>query len=149
MISINIKYTPPNNPEAATRKACEGSLRAIGKEINLRAQRILANEVGQISGQLASKFALDYKLTRQGLKLEVSPRTPEYWTYLEFGTSPHIIRPRVARAMYFEIDGVGIFSKLVHHPGNRAVHFIMRAVYSVVNDINNGTASFLSKWKFV
>ena len=43
---------------------------------------------------------------------------------LETGTSPHMIYPKNSKVLAFEIDGMTIFAKEVHHPGFKAMpHF--------------------------
>lgn len=49
------------------------------------------------------------------------------------GARPHIIRPRYARALRFEIDGQVVFAKFVRHPGQRAQPFLVNAVHRVVS----------------
>ncbi|MFF5968281.1 hypothetical protein ACFY64_32065 [Streptomyces collinus] len=44
------------------------------------------------------------------------------------GTRPHIIRPRRARALRFEVDGRVVYSAIVRHPGTRANPFLQRAL---------------------
>jgi hypothetical protein len=44
------------------------------------------------------------------------------------GTRPHLIRPRRAKALRFEVDGTTVFAKLVRHPGTRANDFMARAL---------------------
>lgn len=44
------------------------------------------------------------------------------------GTRPHIIRPRRAKALRFEVSGRVVFSKMVRHPGTRANNFLGRAL---------------------
>ena len=34
------------------------------------------------------------------------------------GASPHIIRPRRAKALRFVVDGRVVYARIVHHPGN-------------------------------
>ncbi|MEU4584873.1 hypothetical protein AB0F92_22700 [Kitasatospora aureofaciens] len=48
--------------------------------------------------------------------------------YVVEGTRPHIIRPRRAKALRFEIGGRTVFAKVVHHPGTRANPFLQRAL---------------------
>jgi hypothetical protein len=43
------------------------------------------------------------------------------------GTRPHIIRPRNARALRFDVGGRTVHAKIVHHPGTRA-NFLARAL---------------------
>ncbi|MET9462415.1 hypothetical protein ABZY05_46710 [Streptomyces canus] len=44
------------------------------------------------------------------------------------GTRPHIIRPRRARALRFEVDGRVVYSAIVRQPGTRANNFLGRAL---------------------
>lgn len=42
-----------------------------------------------------------------------------FFDFLEYGTKPHDIYPRNAKALKFEVEGQTIFSKHVRHPGTR------------------------------
>ena len=45
--------------------------------------------------------------------------------YLEYGTRPHIIVPKVAGGvLVFEVGGETVFSKLVHHPGTKPLGIV-------------------------
>ena len=48
-----------------------------------------------------------------------------YAPYVERGTRPHMIYPRRARALRFEVRGKTVFAKYVRHPGTEA-KWIMR-----------------------
>ncbi|MET8609827.1 hypothetical protein [Streptomyces misionensis] len=48
--------------------------------------------------------------------------------YVLEGTRPHIIRPRRAKVLRFEVDGRVVYSSVVHHPGTRANNFLGRAL---------------------
>lgn len=48
--------------------------------------------------------------------------------YVREGARPHIIRPRGARALRFEVDGRVVFANVVHHPGARPNDFLGRAL---------------------
>ncbi|MFD6936263.1 hypothetical protein ACFWAP_08940 [Streptomyces goshikiensis] len=48
--------------------------------------------------------------------------------YVLDGTRPHIIRPRRAKALRFEIRGREIFAAYVRHPGTRPNDFLGRAL---------------------
>lgn len=43
------------------------------------------------------------------------------------GSRPHIIEPRVARALHFKMNGHEVFAMRVHHPGTRPNDFPGRA----------------------
>lgn len=49
------------------------------------------------------------------------------------GARPHVIRPRHARALRFEVDGRVIFAQRVRHPGQRAQPFLSNAVHRVAS----------------
>lgn len=49
------------------------------------------------------------------------------------GARPHVIRPRYARALRFEVGGRVVFAQRVHHPGQRAQPFLTNAAHRVVS----------------
>ena len=52
----------------------------------------------------------------------------EYAVFVERGTRPHIIRPKRARALRFEVGGETVFAKKVEHPGTKPRPFFERAL---------------------
>ncbi|MFE0545213.1 hypothetical protein [Streptomyces sp. NPDC058891] len=44
------------------------------------------------------------------------------------GTRPHVIRPRRARALRFEVGGQVVFAAYARHPGTRPNPFLQRAL---------------------
>lgn len=44
---------------------------------------------------------------------------------LEKGSRPHIIVPRRASVLRFEVGGRVVFAKRVHHPGTQAYHILL------------------------
>jgi len=52
----------------------------------------------------------------------------DYGIYVEYGTSPHLIRPREKKALKFKKDNKTIFAKEVHHPGTNAQPFFRPAL---------------------
>ncbi|MER7135405.1 hypothetical protein ABT358_02530 [Streptomyces sp. NPDC000341] len=44
------------------------------------------------------------------------------------GTRPHVIRPRRASVLRFEVGGRVVFARKVNHPGTRANNFLGRAL---------------------
>lgn len=47
--------------------------------------------------------------------------------FLEYGTKPHIIRARNARALRFEVGSQVVFAKYVNHPGTNPTESLARA----------------------
>lgn len=51
---------------------------------------------------------------------------------IERGTRPHVIRPRKARVLVFQVNGRTVFAREVHHPGTRAYRIMETALRRVV-----------------
>jgi hypothetical protein len=75
------------------------------------------------TGYLASTIT---KSVGQGEGL-VAANAP-YAAVVEYGTTPHEIRPVNGGVLAFEVAGKMIFTPLVHHPGTRANPFMKRAL---------------------
>ena len=54
-----------------------------------------------------------------------------YGVDVEFGTAPHIIRPKAGKALKFKSGGKTIFAKKIKHPGTRAQPFFRPAMDQV------------------
>lgn len=57
----------------------------------------------------------------------------EYGADVEFGTSPHVIKPVNRKALKFKVGNKIIFSKKVQHPGTEAQPFLRPALDQVKN----------------
>lgn len=55
----------------------------------------------------------------------------EYAAFVNDGTRPHVIRPRRAQVLRFQIGGRTVFAKVVNHPGTKARPFLDRALREV------------------
>ena len=59
-----------------------------------------------------------------------NPLDPYYWRFVAFGTKPHDIKPKTAKALYSGARMVGAdlhggrFFKMVKHPGTQARNFL-------------------------
>jgi len=71
----------------------------------------------------------------EGLTGYVISQAP-YSAFVEFGTRPHMIFPRRARALRFEVGGQVIFARYVRHPGTRGQFFMRRALYDALNRLS-------------
>jgi len=80
------------------------------------------------AGRLRDSIKLD-KVDE--LKMMVSADAP-YSGFVEFGTRPHVIRPKVRRALRFEVDGKVVFATRVYHPGTSPHPFFEPAFDYVV-----------------
>lgn len=55
----------------------------------------------------------------------------EYASWVHDGTRPHVIRPRRAQVLRFQVGGRTVFARVVNHPGTRARPFLDRALREV------------------
>lgn len=60
--------------------------------------------------------------------------TASYAPFVEFGTKPHIIMPKTAKALYW--PGADHPVRSVHHPGTKPNAFMERIVQAAQPDIN-------------
>lgn len=59
--------------------------------------------------------------------------TAPYAAPVHEGARPHVIRPRRAKALRFEIGGRVVFAARVNHPGNRPNRFLSNAAHRVAS----------------
>jgi len=69
-----------------------------------------------------------------GNEAVIGPTVP-YAVYVEYGTSPHEIRPVFAKVLAFEIKGKMVFTPIVHHPGTKPNPFIRETAEAVRDQI--------------
>ena len=59
---------------------------------------------------------------------------PDYGLMVEYGTPPHIIRPKNKKALHWGGKG-GPVVKLVHHPGTRPQPFIRTTINTKLREV--------------
>lgn len=128
------RYTGHNPDEAAIRAVFRSLNSPIGRDLQARADRVeaLARQlVGVKSGRLRGSHRQRGGANQYGVYIHVIAGIPGVTNYLgwhHFGTAPHIIRPRRARALRFEVGGRIVFAQKVRHPGSRGTYFLTRAL---------------------
>lgn len=60
-----------------------------------------------------------------------------YSRFVHDGTAPHVIRPRRAKALRFQIGGRTVFAAKVNHPATRARPFLLNAAVEEVARLNS------------
>ena len=65
-----------------------------------------------------------------GNEAVIGPTVP-YAVYVEYGTSPHEIRPVFAKVLAFKVEGKMVFTHIVHHPGTKPNPFIRETAEAV------------------
>lgn len=93
----------------------------------------LVNELVKVcpvdTGQL--RQSIDWRIT--GKTIEIFMK--DYAFYVEFGTPPHIIRPKNAKALHWKVKGKDVFAKVVHHPGTQPQPFIRNTLRTKFKDL--------------
>lgn len=123
-LRARIKAITPNSPDL---------MRSLAVIVTAEAKYLVPRR----TGNLGRSIQIGY-VTRNSAQVKA---TANYAGYVEFGTRPHIIRPRNAKALRFA-PGAGsrlsgtprrnahniIFAKKVRHPGTRPRPFMEPAV---------------------
>lgn len=59
----------------------------------------------------------------------------DYSADLEYGTKPHVIEPKTAKALHFTTDGQEVFTKRVKHPGTKPLAIMRNAAHKVQKQV--------------
>jgi len=93
----------------------------------------LVGTANDFVNELVRTAPVDTGNLRNTIKYEVHHDTveismPNYAYHVEFGTRPHIIRAKNAKALHWKKGGHDFFAKVVHHPGSEPQPFIRNAI---------------------
>ena len=84
------------------------------------------------------KLSIDFVITGNKIQIMMA----KHGWYVEYGTAPHIIRPKNAKALHWKGTGTGprggkvttdVFAKEVHHPGTSPQPFIRPMFHTKFN----------------
>ena len=101
-----------------------------------RGAELVRQEAEALAPVRTGRLAASIQKTRIGAMHYVVGSPLSYAVFQEVGTRPHMIYPRNARALRFEIGGAEVFAKYVQHPGFEGRRYFARAV-----------AVFRSEWR--
>ena len=71
----------------------------------------------------------------EGLTGRVVSQAP-YSAFIEYGTRQHMIFPRRARVLRFEVGGRVVFARYARHPGTRSQFYMRRALQDALNRLS-------------
>ena len=80
-----------------------------------------------------------YSWQRVRKKGKLPSHASPYW--VEFGTNPHIIKPRNAKIMYYKES----FGTVVHHPGKKAQHLLRDTIQNNIDEIRAAQEQYLDE----
>lgn len=117
--------------EVIYKGALNRTLRRIGKVLVpiLKSSGITPVRTGKLRS--TTIFTIEGGPDAQSMTIRQGARTIDGAFYGEFvreGTPPHIIRPRKAKALRFQIGDRVIFARKVNHPGTRPNKYHLRAM---------------------
>lgn len=92
---------------------------AVGRRFADNLERELHTKSPKVTGELDQSQTVTYKRT-PNLVTWTAEATAKYAKFVARGTRPHVIRPRVKKALRFTKGGAIIFATKVNHPGTRA-----------------------------
>ncbi|MER7841670.1 hypothetical protein ABTY98_38745 [Streptomyces sp. NPDC096040] len=106
-------------------------LRARGglarRKLEQRVDRVARIAEAEAPGSMGEYITTDIEEGPRGLQGVITCHHPKVRLVLD-GTRPHLIRPRRAKFLRFEVGGDVVFTKLVRHPGTRPNPFMQRAL---------------------
>jgi HK97 gp10 family phage protein len=90
----------------------------------------MRQEAPEVTGALKSSITIE----KIGELTYVVGPTVDYSIYVEYGTKPHLILPKHARALRFETEDGIVFAKKVYHPGSAPNPFVHRAAEATIRN---------------
>jgi len=101
------------------------------REAARRAEELIRKRAPRRSGKLAQSVGSTVEGDRALVGVGV-----DYAPFLEWGTRPHEIRPRRARALRFYAGGRLVFARRVLHPGIRPRLFVLSAAEALREELS-------------
>lgn len=105
-------------------------------------KKALPSIARRMQNELVLVSPVDTGRLRNSIKVKVTDRgitiwMVEYAKFVEFGTPPHIIKPKDKKALKFKVKrgGKNIFAKKVKHPGTRPNPFIRNTIQNKLQNI--------------
>jgi len=93
----------------------------------------LRNELVRVCPVDTGYLKNSISVVRRGMVLLIT--MPDYALYVEFGTPPHIIKPRRKKALRFDVGGESVVVRSVRHPGTMAQPFIRNTIRTKLKSI--------------
>ena len=126
------------------------ALRQTAHQSQITTQQVLIRASNQILAEMESRVPVKTGKLRDSLRIEVDPdrvtigpnqNIADYGGYVEFGTKPHVIRPKKpGGVLVFKMNGMTVYAKKVHHPGTKAQPFVRPAFEAWVDSLGTMAA---------
>ena len=112
------------------RQAVKASTEAVAEEAKDH------HEYHTKHGFLEKSVTTDYRKSGLVGVVFLDPKIAPYGPIVHEGSPPHVIRPKVKRALRWASGGRFIFAKTVHHPGYKGDAFLYRALETTDDEID-------------
>ncbi|MFB7114819.1 hypothetical protein [Streptomyces sp. NPDC056291] len=99
----------------------------VERRLVARTSRVAAIARAEAPGSMGRHIDWHIKEGPRGLQAVITCSHPAVRYVIE-GTRPHIVRPRRAKSLRFEVGGHVVFSAYARHPGTRPNPFLQRAL---------------------
>lgn len=95
-----------------------------GRKVEGNARRRVGVKTGKLKGTIGSRLTPSRP---KGYNVEVFAGT-SYGLFHHDGTRAHVIRPRNASVLKFQVGGVTVYAQKVNHPGTKPNRFLLDAL---------------------
>lgn len=126
------------------------ALRQTAQESQITTQQVLIESANHILAEMESRVPVLTGKLRGSLGIRVNSHSvtigpnetiAPYAGYVEFGTQPHIIRPKTpGGVLAFKIGNRQVFAKVVHHPGTKPQPYVRPAFEAWVDSLGSMAA---------
>lgn len=122
---LTARYVPLAGVEEQAAMLAEPRMDRLGERIVANARRRCPVRTGALRDSIGHRTTVSGSQVRLTVFADRS-----YARFVHEGTRPHVIRPRLARALSFDWPRAGgrVFFAQVNHPGTRASRFLAEAV---------------------
>lgn len=126
------------------------ALRQTAVQSETTTHQVLVQSANQILAEMESRVPVKSGVLRRSLgirvdtdRVTIGPNATQapYAGYVEFGTKPHIIRPKKqGGVLVFNVNGMKVVTRLVHHPGTKAQPYVQPAFEAWVDSLGTMAA---------
>ncbi|EHI13143.1 hypothetical protein [Mycolicibacterium thermoresistibile] len=118
--------------------ALDSEVESIGRRRLASLQRRIATQaradVPVLTGHLGRSIReLPIKVSGPRVVTGGVEATADYAAPVHEGSAAHVIRPRKAKALRFQIGGRTVFARMVRHPGTKARPFLRNAAQRIAS----------------
>ena len=131
------------------------ALRRAANESGTTTQQVLIQSANHILAEMEVRVpvktgnlrtSLGIKVTSDKVIIGPNERQAPYAGHVEFGTKPHVIRPKQrGGVLVFTVGGTKVFTTKVNHPGTKAQPYVVPAFEAWVDSLGTMAAEANAK----